>query len=366
MGGPVRKQRLALGGKPLYHWALEAFSRHPGVDQLILVVPESEQARYDLPQGVQAEIVTGGLTRTESVRNALCQCSEDEGALVLIHDGARPGLSQKTISDLIDALSDADAAVPVLPLSDALKRRAGEALQTVDRENVYRVQTPQAFPLPVIRKALEAEGVWVDDLAAAESFARKVAFVPGDERLSKVTFPGDLERVEQLLMPYPATPRVGTGFDVHAFGPGEHVTLCGVAIPHDHGLAGHSDADVAWHALTDAILGGAALGDIGDHFPPSDPQWKGADSALFLKHAVKLAAEAGWELASCDLTLICEAPKVKPHRDAMRKRTAEVTGLTLRAVSIKATTTEGLGFTGRGEGIAAQASAVLSPLPRAD
>ncbi|MEO1188165.1 MAG: 2-C-methyl-D-erythritol 2,4-cyclodiphosphate synthase [Pseudomonadota bacterium] len=161
-------------------------------------------------------------------------------------------------------------------------------------------------------------------------------------------------------------PRLGTGFDVHAFEPGDNVVLCGVEIPHTQKLSGHSDADVAWHALTDAILGAAALGDIGDHFPPSDPQWRGTASEVFLKHAVKVARTAGWQLTSCDLTVICEAPKVKPHREAMRERTADVTGLPVDAISVKATTTEGLGFTGRGEGIAAQASAVLSPCTVAD
>jgi 2-C-methyl-D-erythritol 4-phosphate cytidylyltransferase/2-C-methyl-D-erythritol 2,4-cyclodiphosphate synthase len=266
------------------------------------------------------------------------------------------------IANLIAAMGSADAAAPALAVSDALKRQAGAHLTTVSRDALYRVQTPQIFKYGQICQALDQSDDLVDDLAAIEALNGTVTLVTGSEHLAKITYPEDLNRLETLLMPQSPAPRFGTGYDVHAFEPGSAVILCGVSIPHDQKLAGHSDADVAWHALTDAILGAAALGDIGDHFPPSDPQWKGAASEVFLEHAVTLAAQAGWALTSCDLTVICEAPKLKPHRDAMRTETARVTGLPISAISVKATTTEGLGFTGRREGIAAQASAVLTPL----
>jgi 2-C-methyl-D-erythritol 4-phosphate cytidylyltransferase/2-C-methyl-D-erythritol 2,4-cyclodiphosphate synthase len=246
-------------------------------------------------------------------------------------------------------------------VSDALKSQTSGHFSTVPRDGLYRVQTPQAFRLATIRDALQAPGSFVDDLEAVEAAGARVTLVPGDARLHKITYPEDFDLVARMLSPIQSVPRVGKGFDVHAFEPGDHVTLCGVQIPHSAKLKGHSDADAAWHALTDAILGAVALGDIGDHFPPSDPQWKDADSGLFLKHAQVLAEKAGYKLASCDITVICEAPKVKPHRESMRVRTAELLGLPLDFVSIKATTTEGLGFTGRKEGIAAEAVAVLSP-----
>jgi 2-C-methyl-D-erythritol 4-phosphate cytidylyltransferase/2-C-methyl-D-erythritol 2,4-cyclodiphosphate synthase len=266
------------------------------------------------------------------------------------------------IDSLVSALSDHDAAAPALPVADALKAQVAGRLSTVPRDGLYRVQTPQAFRLGEIRSALEARGSFVDDLEAVEAAGARVTLVPGDPRLHKITYAEDFDLVARLLSPLQSAPRVGKGFDVHAFEPGDHVTLCGVKIPHTAKLKGHSDADAAWHALTDAILGAVALGDIGDHFPPSDPKWKDADSGLFLKHAQMLAEKAGYALSSCDVTVICEAPKVKPHRDAMRVRTAELLGLPLDAVSVKATTTESLGFTGRREGIAAEAVAVLAPL----
>jgi 2-C-methyl-D-erythritol 4-phosphate cytidylyltransferase/2-C-methyl-D-erythritol 2,4-cyclodiphosphate synthase len=270
------------------------------------------------------------------------------------------------ITSLLAALATADAVAPALPVSDALKALKDGKLVTVPRDGLSRVQTPQAFRLGAIRKALDmAPADLVDDLAAMEAMGVRVKLVPGDERLHKITFPEDFDMVANLLSPSSSVPRVGKGFDVHAFEPGDHVTLCGVAIPHDGKLKGHSDADAAWHALTDAILGAVALGDIGDHFPPSDDRWKNADSAIFLQESVRLAEAEGYAVSSCDITIICEAPKVKPHRDAMRQRTADLLGLPLQAVSVKATTTEGLGFAGRREGIAAEAIAVLVPLSAA-
>ena len=362
-GGPTPKQRQALGARPVFLWAVEAFHAHDKVDNVVIVVPEGDAAIYAPLCPESCVIVSGGATRTASVKAGLAACELAEHDFVMIHDAARPGLSHSMIDRLIDAMREADAAAPALPVADALKRQTGDVLADVSREQLYRVQTPQVFRYGAITAALSGDKTFVDDLAAIESTGGTVQLVPGSETLAKITYPEDLNRLEKLLMSSVTAPRFGSGFDVHAFEPGDAVTLCGVLIPHDQKLAGHSDADVAWHALTDAILGAAALGDIGDHFPPTDPQWKGADSAVFIKHAVSLAAESGWVLTSCDITLICEAPKVKPHREAMRQRTAVLTGLPLDAISVKATTTEGLGFTGRREGIAAQASAVLSPLP---
>jgi len=362
-GGDRPKQLQTLAGKPVIQWSVDAFETHAEVSQTILVVPADDEATYRAILGDTCDIVAGGETRTDSVKAGLAACRIAEDDLVMIHDAARPGLSHGLISDLIEAAQNADGVAPALPVADALKRETGDQLTSVNRDGLYRVQTPQVFRLGLIRTALSQSDAMVDDLAAIEATKGKVLLIKGSEHLAKITYPDDLKRIETLLMSSTGTPRFGTGFDVHAFEPGDAVTLCGVSIPHDQKLSGHSDADVAWHALTDAILGAAALGDIGDHFPPSDPQWKGAASEVFLRHAVKIAAEAGWAVTSCDLTIICEAPKVKPHRDAMRDATAKITGLSLDAVSVKATTTEGLGFTGRREGIAAQASAVLTPLP---
>lgn len=364
-GGTVPKQRRMLGSRPVFEWSLEAFVKHPGINECVLVVPDGEIENYRAHCAPDVQIVAGGETRTASVLAGLAACS-DLTDTVLIHDAARPGLTANTISRLIDALKTSDAAAPALEVVDALKRKTAERVEAVDRAHLYRVQTPQAFRHQSILEALSSGGDYVDDLAAIEAKGGTVTLTEGNERLAKITQPDDHQRMERMLMTSVKAPRFGSGFDVHALVPGDGVILCGVTIPHTQKLDGHSDADVAWHALTDAILGAAALGDIGDHFPPSDPQWRGADSATFLQHAVEIAKDAGWQLTSCDVTVICEAPKVKPHRDAMRQRTADVTGLPLDAVSVKATTTEGLGFTGRREGIAAQASAVLSPVAGAD
>jgi len=351
------KQWEPLLGKRVIDWSVQAFLAHPGLKSLVLVA-DTPEALSGFPPGVTC--VQGGETRTASVRAGLAALTISDDTPVLIHDAARPGLTTQLVDTLLAALSESDAAAPALDVSDALKTRKNGHLETVPREGLHRVQTPQAFRYATIRTALAAQVSFVDDLEAVEAQGAHVTLVPGDPKLHKITYPEDFDLVARLLAPFPSTPRVGKGFDVHAFEPGDHVTLCGVKIPHTARLKGHSDADAAWHALTDAILGAAALGDIGDHFPPSDPQWKDADSGLFLKHAQKLAEDAGYALTSCDITVICEAPKVKPHREAMRARTAELLGLPLSAVSVKATTTEGLGFTGRREGIAAEAVAVLS------
>ncbi len=278
---------------------------------------------------------------------------------VLIHDAARPGLSTDVIEELLAALGDADAACPALPVTDALKDTTGGGVRSVTRDALVRVQTPQAFRWNVITAAYaETVGAAVDDLALVEARGAKIALTPGRQGLMKITYPEDLAVVEKLITS-PAL-RVGTGFDVHGFEPGDAVILCGVRIPHTKKLEGHSDADAGWHALTDAILGALALGDIGDHFPPSDPQWRGADSRQFLQHAVKLARDRGFHVANADITILAERPKISPHRDAMRRATAEVLGVSTDVVSVKATTTEKLGFVGREEGIAAQAAVLLT------
>ena len=347
------KQWQMLNGKPVISWSIEAFLSHPRVDEVIVVTSA------DIPKNVDmsgVKVAKGGDTRTLSVRSGLKAISSPaDDTAVLIHDAARPGLTHQIIDDLLAALETSDAAAPALPVQDALKRQTGDALETVSREALYRVQTPQAFAYPTITKALETATDLVDDLAAVEAQGANVKLVKGSDRLHKITYSEDFDMVSRLMDSPLAPVRMGSGFDVHAFEPGDHVTLCGVKIPHGARLKGHSDADAAWHALTDAILGAVALGDIGDHFPPNEDRWKDADSGIFLKEAQRLALEAGYAIANCDITIICEAPKVKPHREAMRLRTAELLELPLDGISVKATTTEGLGFTGRREGIAAEA-----------
>ncbi|KCZ94639.1 bifunctional 2-C-methyl-D-erythritol 4-phosphate cytidylyltransferase/2-C-methyl-D-erythritol 2,4-cyclodiphosphate synthase [Hyphomonas johnsonii] len=355
------KQLETLLGRRIIDWSIEALLTHPGIGQVVVV---GDEAVMPHGGGMGVKRVDGGDSRTQSVRNGLAGI--DSGALspVLIHDAARPGISQAMITALLEALADADGVAPALPVPDALKMVKGETTVTVARDGLFRVQTPQAFRLGAIRDALAAAGDdLVDDLAAMEAAGGRIKLIPGDPLLHKITYPEDFEMVARLMTPAASVPRVGKGFDVHAFEPGDHVTLCGVQIAHTAQLKGHSDADAGWHALTDAIFGAVALGDIGDHFPPSDGRWKDADSAVFLAEAVRLAEAEGYVLTSCDITIICESPKVKPHREAMRARTAALLSLPLTAVSVKATTTEGLGFTGRREGIAAEAIAVLVPKP---
>lgn len=358
-GADAPKQWQPLLGRRVIDWSIDMFSHHPAVTDIVVVASPELGEPGEGQRFVRAE---PGQTRTQSVLSGLAALDVPEDARVLIHDAARPGIDGALITALIEALDIADASAPALPVSDALKRDDEGALTTVDRAGLYRVQTPQAFRFGAIRSALTKSGAdLVDDLAAVEAAGARVQLIAGSAKLTKITYPEDFDMLARLLAPTGA-PRVGKGFDVHEFEAGDHVTLCGVHIPHVAKLKGHSDADAGWHALTDAILGAVALGDIGDHFPPSDPRWKNADSGIFLKHAQALAEAKGYRLDSCDITVICEAPKVKPHREAMRARTAELLGLPLDAVSVKATTTEGLGFTGRREGIAAEAIAVLMPM----
>ena len=297
------------------------------------------------------------------MRNGLEALAADGAPeLVLIHDAARPLIDDSTIAAVIESLRDKPGAIAAVPVADTLKRgNGGTICATVDREGLWRAQTPQGFRFPAILEAhRSAAGLSLtDDAAVAERAGLAIALVPSKEDNFKVTTPDDLTRATRAIMSSLWDVRTGSGFDVHRFTDGDFVTLCGLRVPHSHGLEGHSDADVGLHALTDAILGALAAGDIGSHFPPSDPRWRGADSAKFLRHAADLVAERGGVIAHADVTIICERPKIGPHRAAMAERIAEILGIELGRVSVKATTTEELGFTGRREGIAAQAVATI-------
>ncbi|HVQ08736.1 MAG TPA: bifunctional 2-C-methyl-D-erythritol 4-phosphate cytidylyltransferase/2-C-methyl-D-erythritol 2,4-cyclodiphosphate synthase [Allosphingosinicella sp.] len=352
-GGETPKQYRTIAGRPLLTHALDHLG-HPRIDAVQVVIAADQEEAYRAAVGARPlpAPVIGGATRQQSVRNGLAALAGAER--VLIHDAARPFLPAAVIDRLLDALNESDGAVPVLPLVDSLARRDGAP---VPREDLVRVQTPQAFRLDAIRSAHAAwtGGEATDDAQVARAAGFDVALVEGDPALEKLTYEADFRRVEATLL----TTQVGFGFDVHALAAGESLWLGGVQIPHDRGLVGHSDADVVLHALTDAILGALAAGDIGDHFPPSDPRWRGAASSQFIDHARALVEAAGGRIAHVDVTIICEAPRIGPYRDAMRARIAGMLRLPLARVSIKATTTERLGFAGRGEGIAAQAVATL-------
>jgi 2-C-methyl-D-erythritol 4-phosphate cytidylyltransferase/2-C-methyl-D-erythritol 2,4-cyclodiphosphate synthase len=365
-GGARPKQFQSLGGASLLERSVRALQAHPAVTTVLVVLDAAVfPSRHTLlPADTAVGWVIGGPSRTASVAAGLEALTADAPDAVLIHDAARPGLSLAVIERLLSALgAGADGAAPALLIVDALKRCGPDGAIEADqaREGLMRVQTPQAFAYPAILAAYRARGEATadDDLALAARAGLKTVVVGGDHALMKATYPADFPALEALLQTA-MTPRVGTGFDVHRFGPGDHVTLCGVQVALDRGLIGHSDADVAWHALTDALLGAIAAGDIGDHFPPSEARWKGAPSGVFLRHAAELVREAGGLITNVDLTIIGEKPRVKPHREAMRASTAEALGLPLTAVSVKATTTEGLGFTGREEGLAAQAVACVA------
>jgi 2-C-methyl-D-erythritol 4-phosphate cytidylyltransferase / 2-C-methyl-D-erythritol 2,4-cyclodiphosphate synthase len=363
-GGP--KQFRMLNSKPMLRHSVESLVQHSGVDAVVVVVGEGQAADAKAALvGLEIEaFIIGGASRRESVNNGLQYYeSKMEYDIFLIHDAARPFLPNDVITSLIAALDAHDGAVPALPVIDSLARSGDGATLSASesREGLLRIQTPQAFHREAIftaHKQWDAAKEATDDARMAMAAGFDVALVPGDERLAKYTFASDfaLETGQPSVMPHY---RTGLGYDVHRLESGEELWLCGIKIEHDKGLSGHSDADVALHALADAILGAAALGDIGDHFPPSDPQWRGASSDQFLAHAAKLASESGYAISNVDLTIICEAPKIGPHRQAMRARVAEILGAAIDAVSIKATTTEKLGYTGRGEGIAAQAVATL-------
>ena len=352
-GQPLPKQFAMWRGKPVLRYSVEALLAS-GADPLIVAIPENGEAaaRQALEGLTGYELVTGGATRQQSVARALSAIGSADR--VLIHDAARPDLPETVIARLLDALDNAPGAIPVLPVVDSLSRdENGLMVGTARREELRRVQTPQAFRFADIRGAhatWEGDPVAGDDAQVLRAAGGDVAHVAGDERLAKLTF------AEDFMTALPPM-RVGMGYDVHRLAEGEELWLGGIRIEHERGLAGHSDADVALHAIVDALLGAIANGDIGSHFPPSDPQWKGASSDRFLAHAARLVTDAGYAVGNIDLTIICEAPKIGPHRQAMRERIADLLGVDINAISVKATTTERLGFTGRGEGIAAQAIA---------
>lgn len=362
-GGEIPKQYSRLLGRPVLRWALDALAEG-GVDSIIVVIApqHAELCRAAAEGGPPIRTVPGGATRTASVRAGLAAAGEAD--IVLVHDAARPGLTPDMVRVLVAGVREGAAAVaPALPVVDTLLRAdaTGAVVADMDRAGAMRVQTPQAFRGPVLRAAyaaIGADAAFTDDFAVVRAHGGAARLIPGDPRLMKITYPEDVAMLERMLSAERVV-CVGHGVDAHRFGPGDHVTLCGVRIAHDKGLVGHSDADAGWHALVDAILGALGEGDIGAHFPPSDPQWRGADSERFLRHAADLAARAGARIQHVDVTLLCERPKIGPHREAMRARTAEALGLPLARVSVKATTTEGMGFLGRGEGLAAQATATL-------
>ncbi len=355
----VPKQYAPWKGKPVLAHSLDAFAK-AGAQELVVVVPDpSDLTAQDIARPFPtAKLVRGGETRRLSVKAGLEALSGGPDQPVLIHDAARPGLSGEVIDRLLDAIGPARGAIPVLPVVDSLAV-AGDGLMTgtAVREELRRVQTPQAFRLGEIlaaHRAWNGQSEAGDDAQVARAHGMQVALVEGDEGLAKLTFAEDFAVTT-------AFPRIGTGFDVHRLAEGEELWLGGLKIEHDRGLAGHSDADVALHAITDAILGAAAAGDIGQHFSPKDERWRGASSDRFLRHAQSLAAERGYVVGNVDLTIICEEPKIGPHREKMQQRIAQILEVDPVQVSVKATTTEGLGMTGRREGIAAQAAVTLFP-----
>ncbi|PZT87596.1 MAG: bifunctional 2-C-methyl-D-erythritol 4-phosphate cytidylyltransferase/2-C-methyl-D-erythritol 2,4-cyclodiphosphate synthase [Citromicrobium sp.] len=356
-GQPIPKQFANWRGKPVVRHSVEKLFRH-GAEVVVVAIPEgAESIATECLSGLDGfRLVIGGATRQQSVLRALEALAAISHGIVLIHDAARPDLPSEVTRRLVENVTANQGAIPVLPVTDSLAIAQDDMMTgSAKREDLRRVQTPQAFDLAAI---LAAHRNWTgepdagDDAQVFRASGGEIALVSGDERLAKLTY------AEDFMTDHPLV-RTGTGFDVHRLAAGEELWLGGVQIDHDKGLAGHSDADVAIHALVDAMLGAIALGDIGSHFPPSDPQWKGASSATFLRHAARLVDDQGYMLANVDLTIMCEAPKIGPHRDSMRARIAELLEIDVALVSIKATTTERLGFTGREEGIAAQAVATL-------
>ncbi|MSO70748.1 MAG: bifunctional 2-C-methyl-D-erythritol 4-phosphate cytidylyltransferase/2-C-methyl-D-erythritol 2,4-cyclodiphosphate synthase [Alphaproteobacteria bacterium] len=370
MPGEIPKQYRSLAGRPILTHSLAALRNHPQVSAALAVIHPDDLKLYEAATAGLDLLppVLGGPSRQDSVREGLERLSLLPGVdRVLIHDGVRPLLPVAVIDRVLAALDKTPGAIAGLQVVDTLKRTDGGLITaTVSRDGMWRAQTPQGFHLEAIlmahRKSAGRE--LTDDAAVAEAAGLEVAIVAGDARALKITTESDLRRAERLLAGATET-RIGSGFDVHRFGPGDHVMLCGIRVPHGQGLIGHSDADVALHAATDALLGAIGDGDIGQHYPPGDPRWKGAASARFLADAVERLRARGGRLLNLDVTLICEEPRIGPHRDRMRAQVAEILGVAIERINIKATTTEKLGFTGRGEGVAAQAVASVA-LPAAD
>jgi 2-C-methyl-D-erythritol 4-phosphate cytidylyltransferase/2-C-methyl-D-erythritol 2,4-cyclodiphosphate synthase len=365
LGGGVAKPYIALAGRPMIAHSLRVLDRHPRIGPIRVVIRPGNRALYETAAADFDLLapVEGGPTRQDSVRLGLESLAEHAPTNVLILDAARPLVSPAIMDRVLDSLTESPGAIAAIPLADTLKRESsGKIGQTVERTGLWRAQTPQGFHFDAILQAhrsASAGGGFTDDAAVAEAAGMSVALVHGSGDNFKITGPDDWARAEAILAARTGNVRVGNGFDVHRLGPGAGLTLCGVAIPADRALIGHSDADVALHAITDALLGAAGAGDIGVHFSPSDPAWAGVSSDRFVRHAAELIGERGGAILHLDLTIICEAPKIGPHREAMRERLAEIAGIPARRVSVKATTTEGLGVTGRGEGIAAQAVATI-------
>ncbi|WP_069186076.1 bifunctional 2-C-methyl-D-erythritol 4-phosphate cytidylyltransferase/2-C-methyl-D-erythritol 2,4-cyclodiphosphate synthase [Candidatus Terasakiella magnetica] len=362
-GADLPKQYCELAGKSVLYHTAHVFLTHPKISGVRVIIHPDDQELYDSAiEGLELlPPVYGGETRQASVCNGLDSFKDNEAHMVLIHDAARPFVTHGVIDRVIDKVSEGQGVIPALPVSDTIKREVdGLCAGTVDRTELWRAQTPQGFLFDDIYPAhLTQQGhELTDDAAVMEAVGKQIVFVLGHEDNLKITTPDDLGRA-QRMMKMDVEFRTGTGFDVHRFDKGDFVTLCGVEVPHSHGLSGHSDADVALHALTDAVLGAIGAGDIGSHFPPTDMQWKGVSSDRFLRKSCDLVAEKNGQISNLDLTIICERPKIGPHREEMRKKIAEIAKIDLDRVSVKGTTTEKLGFTGRSEGIAAQAVATV-------
>lgn len=370
-GGVLPKQYQDLGGRPALRHVLDAFIAHPRLDRIQVVISETDKDHYaDAAMGLDIDLpVHGGATRQESGRLGLEALASRPPRQVLIHDAARPFVSPELIGRVIEALDTHDGVVPALPVTDTLKRAPeGVIAETISREALWTAQTPQGFRYDLIREAhaqAARSGLrhFTDDASIAEWAGMKVAVITGEPRNLKLTTARDLELAEERYAGdiYRRCPdiRVGQGYDVHAFEPGDHVVLCGVRIPHHQALKGHSDADAAMHALTDALLGSIGETDIGTHFPPSEMRWRKAESSMFLRHAVGLIESRGGFIAHVDLTIVCEAPKIAPHVTAMRQNLAKLLGVGGGRIAVKATTSEGLGFPGRGEGLVAMATATV-------
>lgn len=359
-GEGLPKQYRPVGGVPILARTLGAFSRHPDIESVLAVIHPDDRAHYEKCTGDLPKLlppVAGSATRQASVLAGLEALADVDPSHVLIHDGARPFAAPEMIARVVADLKHHEGVLPSLAVTDTLREQVdGVAGEAVDRSKLVRAQTPQGFAYEAILDAHRAHQSeeFTDDVALALKAGIQTQLVDGSEDNFKVTTPEDFERAERFLSASSET-RSGSGYDVHRFTDGDHITLCGVSIPHTYSLLGHSDADVGLHAITDALLGAISAGDIGDHFPPTDPQWKGAPSRVFLEHAATLLAGQNGRISNVDVTLICEAPKIGPHRETMRTAIAEIVSVSPDRVSVKATTTEGLGFTGRGEGIAAQA-----------
>ena len=375
-GGEMPKQYLEVHQQPLVRHAVQVFLDHPAIDFILPVIhPDDADILANALDGLDyLEPVAGGAARQDSVRNGLEALASSAPDYVLVHDAARPMVAPALIDRVIEALQDTPGVIPGIAVVDTLKRAddAGIIADSVSRDGLWRAQTPQGFKyadlLAAHRSVIGQE--LTDDAAVMEASGHRIAVVLGDEDNIKVTTPDDLMRMEEIMSDDSAQAkpvrspsfRIGSGYDVHKLGPGDHVTLCGVEIASERALIGHSDADVALHAVTDAVFGAIADGDIGSHFPPTNSQWRGASSDQFLAYACERMRERGFELSNIDLTIICEKPKIGPHRDAMRARLAEIAQIDVSCVSVKATTTERLGFTGRGEGIAAEAVIIIEIL----